>query len=249
MKIDITFNKVGELWEAEFEATADFALHIERSDVGTIQLFQNTSSSNGYAIVEDFRFDNRNKLVIDYDTPVLIPKRIKIISKVLPTYAAITTDGDVVEIKSQSKTVEISSNGTTSVEPDAGFSYLSKVDVKVDVPQSGGGEGGTEENKVVYLNIAPCVAAMGSQFGNDIKILPGFLAMKVSDGDVINILPPSAIASEHYASVTEAALLPNFKGYIQPDHLNDVNSDATINQFKLMGATEITEEEFYNLES
>ena len=107
--MDITFNKVGELWVAEFEATADFALHIERSDVGTIQLFQNTGSSHEYAIVEDFRFDNRNKLVIDYDTPVLIPKRIKIVSEVLPTYAAITTDGDVVEIKFTCKAGEICS--------------------------------------------------------------------------------------------------------------------------------------------
>lgn len=248
MKIDITFNKVGELWEAEFEATADFALHIERSDVGTIQLFQNTSSSNGYAIVEDFRFDNRNKLVIDYDTPVLIPKRIKIISKVLPTYAAITTDGDVVEIKSQSKTVEISSNGTTSVEPDAGFSYLSKVDVKVDVPQSGegGGSDGTGRD-IEYFSVTNNESAGELIFlmslvkldysGNiDILTSAGYVA-DVINSNKANLI---AIGIDMTLPIVMDGVKTTPREWFESNGLSDLS---------IFGWTPITEEEFYNLES
>ena len=112
---------------------------------------QNSAEGGKYAAVDDWGTQNNDKLIIDYESGYFVtPKSIKIISKVLPTYAAITTDGDVVEIKSQAKVVEITSNGTTSVEPDAGFSYLSKIDVKTNVPQSGGSGGG--ENLIEYIN-------------------------------------------------------------------------------------------------
>ena len=242
MKIDITFNKVGELWEAEFEATADFALHIERSDVGTIQLFQNTSSSNGYAIVEDFRFDNRNKLVIDYDTPVLIPKRIKIVSEVLPTYAAITTDGDVVEIKSQAKVVEISSNGTTSVEPDAGFSYMDRVTIKTNVPQSGEGGG------LVFLSIPE-----DEQGSSEIMsaFIYGAVQARILVNNDLQIVPYTMLISYQNTPMQldikllqvsvdpKMKIITNGSVMIAGDLLSEV----------IASYPHTTEEEFYNLES
>ena len=244
--MDITFNKVGELWVAEFEATADFALHIERSDVGTIQLFQNTGSSHEYAIVEDFRFDNRNKLVIDYDTPVLIPKRIKIVSEVLPTYAAITTDGDVVEIKSQAKVVEITSNGTTSVEPDAGFGYLSGVKVNVNVPQSGGGEGGTggTGRDIEYFSVTNNESAgeliflmslVKLDYSGDINIVTSAGYIDVTDSNRANLI---AIGIDMTLPIVMDGVKTTPREWFESNGLSDLS---------IFGWTPITEEEVYNL--
>jgi hypothetical protein len=81
------------------------------------------------------------------------PKYIKIVSKVEPTYAAITTDGEVTEIKTQSKEIEITSNGTTNITPDSGFTYLDSVKVMVDVPTEGGGSG-VEANDLFYYTVS-----------------------------------------------------------------------------------------------
>lgn len=56
----------------------------------------------------------------------------------LPIYAAITTDGEVTEIKTQSKEIEITSNGTADITPDAGFAYLNSVKVKTNVAGGAG---------------------------------------------------------------------------------------------------------------
>ena len=50
--MDITFNKVGELWEAEFEATADFNIHLEREKGGVFRVYQRTAGSQ-YALVDE----------------------------------------------------------------------------------------------------------------------------------------------------------------------------------------------------
>lgn len=147
MELTFTYKPELKLYIAEFRADKEFNIHIERPEPGYISMQQNSAEGGKYAAVDDWGTQNNDKLIIDYESGYFVtPKFIKIISKVLPTYAAITTDGEITEIKSQAKVVEISSNGTTSVEPDAGFSYLSKVDVKVDVPTSGegGGESGSE---------------------------------------------------------------------------------------------------------
>lgn len=156
--MELTFLENDGKWIAEFKVDKEFNLHIEREDgTGKIKMYQNSATGGKYAIVEDFAINNNYKPVLDFSSGYFVgEKSIKIVSEVLPTYAAITTDGDVVEIKSQAKSIEITSNGTTSVEPDAGFSYLSKVDVKVDVPTSGGGESGGESggsgSDMIYMD-------------------------------------------------------------------------------------------------
>jgi hypothetical protein len=44
------------------------------------------------------------------------------------------------DIKTQDKEIEITSNGTTEITPDTGFTALNSVSVNVNVPQSGGTE-------------------------------------------------------------------------------------------------------------
>lgn len=134
------FGKNTLAWETEFEATGDFNLHVERNKGGDILVYQRTAGS-GYAIVEEFRgMDNKPAIDLDF-TSVVYPKFVKIVSESQPTYATITTDGEITEIKSQSKEVEVTANGTINVTPDAGFSYLNSVKVKTNVAQSGGGSG------------------------------------------------------------------------------------------------------------
>lgn len=132
------FGKNTLAWETEFEATGDFNLHVERNKGGDILVYQRTAGS-GYAIVEEFRgMDNKPAIDLDF-TSVVYPKFVKIVSESQPTYATVTTDGEITEIKSQSKEVEVTANGTMDITPDAGFSYLNSVKVKTNVPTSGGG--------------------------------------------------------------------------------------------------------------
>jgi hypothetical protein len=67
----------------------------------------------------------------------------------------VTTDGEITEIKSQSKEVEVTANGTMDITPDAGFSYLNSVKVKTNVPTSGGGGGGGTELEGEYYLAKP----------------------------------------------------------------------------------------------
>ena len=81
-------------------------------------------------------------MVYDYDFSALVyPKWIKIKSKVKPLVATITTDGEVNEVVYQAKDIEITSNGTTKVTADTGYTALGSVNVKVNVPTEGGGSG------------------------------------------------------------------------------------------------------------
>lgn len=238
--MELTFNKTGELYVAEFKADKEFSLHIERMNgLGSIKMQQNGAEGGKYADVEDFDTRNNTKPVIEYDSGAFVaPKWIRIESSVLPTYAAITTDGDVVEIKSQAKSIEISSNGTTSVEPDAGFSYLSKVDVKVDVPTSGeGGESSGGEEKIRYCKVL-------SIFGIEILMYTAAIVKCAADGTTkfypnvyehiadYDILAAGIIISDSYESVKLLGM-----GF-EEAYANMVN-DGLLQT--------ITEEEFYNL--
>lgn len=89
--MDITFNKVGELWEAEFEATADFNIHLERNKGGVFKVYLKTAGSE-YALVEELdKMYTQYKGVVDYDfTGAIFPKMIKVVSATEPTLAVVT---------------------------------------------------------------------------------------------------------------------------------------------------------------
>lgn len=171
------FGKNTLAWETEFEATGDFNLHVERNKGGDILVYQRTAGS-GYAIVEEFRgMDNKPAIDLDF-TSVVYPKFVKIVSESQPTYATVTTNGEITEIKSQSKEVEITANGTMDITPDAGFSYLNSVKVKTNVPQSG--EGGGSASTMEYF-----LAQDAPQFTPYMSVVKAI----VHSGDVIQISP------------------------------------------------------------
>lgn len=142
--MELTFQKSADRWIAEFEAHADFAIHIEGVLEGNVQLLQRHPAHGMYAVVSDSIKRSSYVNVYDYEVPVLIaPVFIKVSCATEPTFAAVTTDGEVIEIKAQSKEIEVTSNGTMDITPDAGFAYLNSVKVKTNVAGSGGGGGDT----------------------------------------------------------------------------------------------------------
>lgn len=238
----LQFTQAGSAWACEFEVTDKINLHIENAE--GILLYQRTAAGK-FALIKDA--PTSTGPVFDYDLKGLVyPKAIRVICSSLPTYAEVVSDGEITEIKSQTKEVEVTANGTTQVAPDAGYSYLTGVTVKTNVPQSGG-SGGSEGggSNVVYLNVEPVVSAFGEQFAASVKMLPGILAIKLV-GDYVTTISPVSAASDSYLNQAKAAaILPNFRGFIE--RTNDINSNTTIDGLKQVGATEITEEEFYNL--
>ena len=88
---DITFNREGDQYVATFEAPGDFALHIERDELGPVTIGTSTVQGADFALVDDFPTTARNKRVIDYDfAGVIYPKYIKVTSSTEPTLAVVT---------------------------------------------------------------------------------------------------------------------------------------------------------------
>ena len=164
--MNLQFTNKGGNFVSEFEVTSDFNLHIEGVRLSDMHIYQKTAGGS-YAKVTDFPSERSQDRVADFDFASLVyPKFIKVVCATEPTYAEIATDGEVTEIKSQSKEVEITSNGVTEIAPDAGFGYLSGVKVNVNVPQSGGDapSGGSDAEYIVTeeLNteLGPTMAAL-----------------------------------------------------------------------------------------
>lgn len=169
--MELTFKKIGDWYISEFEVTSDFNLHIEKEPKGDFYLYQRTSSSGQYDIIEDFGYKKGGDNVIDLDFQALVyPKWIKIKSAVKPLIATITTDGEVNEVVYQAKEIEITSNGTTKVTADTGYTALASVNVKVNV-EGGSGGGSSEGGKGIKYYARPNVAPE-----NDIIDLNGVMS-------------------------------------------------------------------------
>lgn len=140
MELKFTKDAQSGNWVSEYEAKAVFNLHIEGAK--KLMFYQRTAGSRYDEIEGEYK---DGAYSFDYDFNALVyPKFIKIVSETEPTYAEVVSDGEITEIKSQTKEVEVTANGTTQVAPDAGYSYLTGVTVKTNVPQSGGSGGETE---------------------------------------------------------------------------------------------------------
>ena len=159
--MELKFTKEHGGWVSEFEATADFNLHVEGVYEGNVSIYQRGTAGGGYAFVKDSRPAPSAGTVYDYDfTSLVYPKFIKVVCTEEPTYAEVVTTGEVTELKHQSKAVEITANGTTSITPDAGFAALNAVEVKVNVPTSGGGGSAEEKFGMVYVTKADIFTLM-----------------------------------------------------------------------------------------
>lgn len=77
--MEIIFEKVGNQYVAEFQAPSDFNLHIEREEIGVLEVHQRGSEEGKY----DFAWSTgvSGRKVVDYDFGALVyPKYIKVVS-------------------------------------------------------------------------------------------------------------------------------------------------------------------------
>ena len=87
--MELTFNKEGNRYVAEFQTSSDFALHIEKTD-GSIGIFSKSVEGGKYDYVRSLNVSQYDK-VIDVDVVgVVYPKWIKVESSVMPTMAVVT---------------------------------------------------------------------------------------------------------------------------------------------------------------
>lgn len=244
--MNLQFTNKGGNFVSEFEVTSDFNLHIEGVRLSDMHIYQKTAGGS-YAKVTDFPSERSQDRVADFDFASLVyPKFIKVVCATEPTYAEIATDGEVTEIKSQSKEVEIVSNGVTEIAPDAGFGYLSGVKVNVNVPQSGGGtEGGM---KVEYIKYDENAGIMLNTF-----LLAMALSLRIKYADGTIAFGPKGfldLMSTEQSDV-EAVMVSwdDVKGY----GMGSVNSlrefliGNGMSEEELGALPRLTEEEFYSL--
>lgn len=97
--MELTFNNCQPgLWISEFEVTQDFNLHIERVDSGYLYVKQRSTPKGLFDNIKGASFDHADP-VVDVDfVGTIYPKYIQIVSKVEPTYAEVTSNGEVTEI-------------------------------------------------------------------------------------------------------------------------------------------------------
>lgn len=244
------FGKNTLAWETEFEATGDFNLHVERNKGGDILVYQRTAGS-GYAIVEEFRgMDNKPAIDLDF-TSVVYPKFVKIVSESQPTYATVTTDGEITEIKSQSKEVEITANGTMDITPDAGFSYLNSVKVKTNVPTSG--EGGGSASTVEYLDLTGLATLQLSYYSTSSQELHLKMTMQGQEiamvGPAAQLVSQGPSASSIYAKIDFDAPIIMVQGTMRQDTKVRDYILSKVSESELAAIPRITEEEFYTLDN
>lgn len=236
--MNIEFVKQGNAYVAEFKVEADFNLHIEKDKNGHITLYQRTSEGGKYALLEEFGYQD-GKLVYESDAAGLIyPKYIKVVSAVLPTYAVVTSAGEVTEIKSQTKEIEVTACGTTEVTPDAGFAYLNSVKVKTNVPT--GGEGGGSASAWRYFDI--------KGFIDDKSQLKAISPFLVKTNERIN----AAVVCKDWSSViaigVDAKSKFAYSGGVYTWEEGMI-AEGFMEMLPTMGVIEITEEQFYNLDN
>jgi hypothetical protein len=89
--MELTFNKVNNWYEAEFEIAGDINLHIELNVAAPIKLYQKTSGDK-YDLVQAFK-PSIDK-VLDTDLMALVyPKCIKVVSEAEVTRAVVLPEG------------------------------------------------------------------------------------------------------------------------------------------------------------
>ena len=85
MKLNFTNTKEGHV--AEFQATADFNIHMERSKGGTVRIYHRGTSDGEYELL----YTSLSDKVFDKDFGMLVyPKHIKVVSSSEVTTATVT---------------------------------------------------------------------------------------------------------------------------------------------------------------
>ena len=87
--MDLNFTKQGNLYVADFTATSDFNIHIEKEE-GYIHILQSTVEGGEYDYIKGLNISHLDP-VIDMDfTAAVYPKYIRVKSRVMPTKAVVT---------------------------------------------------------------------------------------------------------------------------------------------------------------
>lgn len=78
--MELVFIKKGNLWEAVFEASSDFNIHIELNKPSYLGVYQRGVSNGEYSLAVEYTANNIQK-VYDIDFGALVyPKWIKVVS-------------------------------------------------------------------------------------------------------------------------------------------------------------------------
>lgn len=129
----LKFTNVGENWVAEFSVTDDFNLHIERKESGYLIVNQRTTAEGKYDSIRDGSF-NYGDPVVDIDfTGVIYPKYIQVISKVEPTYAEVTSNGEVEQMGGTKKVVIKVGGEAQEFEYEDGMTWEEWVDSEYNI--------------------------------------------------------------------------------------------------------------------
>lgn len=250
--MELTFQKSADRWIAEFEAHADFAIHIEGVLEGNVQLLQRHPAHGMYAVVSDSIKRSSYVNVYDYEVPVLIaPVFIKVSCASEPTFAEVVSNGEVTEIKAQSKEIEVTSNGTMDITPDAGFAYLSAVKVKTNVAGSGEGSASSVEyidvsgdfdgdfHKSILVSVASQIRAMTEYAG---LCVASYANIKSNIGlaDVVEVAQAISIDNS-------TPLVIGGNKMLISDYLNAVLPQIGLSIERYNALPRITKEEFYNI--
>ena len=96
--MELTFLQDGNKWVTEFEANADFNLHIEKG-AGSLSVSQTSVPGGKYDNVPSLRMSPEDATLDKDVTALLYPKTIRIdaYTKEAP-YAVVSSEGDVVDI-------------------------------------------------------------------------------------------------------------------------------------------------------
>lgn len=86
--MELTFTYDSTMYVAEFQASSDFNLHIEKGE-GSVVLYQTTVEGSKYDVVKTIAEYYDKVIDIDF-VGTVYPKYIKVESSVLPTMAEVT---------------------------------------------------------------------------------------------------------------------------------------------------------------
>lgn len=87
---NLVFTKQDSGYVAEFTATGDFNLHIEKKEKGGVFFYQKSIYDGEYVPIKDIKFDKYD-FYLDTDFSALVyPKYIKIVSNAIPEVAVVT---------------------------------------------------------------------------------------------------------------------------------------------------------------
>ena len=86
----LTFLNQGGAYVAEFVATTNFNLHIEKTDGGGLFFYQKSIYDGNYAPIKGIEFGKHDYCLDEDFSGVVYPKYIKIVSNTMPEVAVVT---------------------------------------------------------------------------------------------------------------------------------------------------------------